>query len=232
MNKIIALLLFCLALFSCKEDTEYKTVYSAWGVVQLSETESLGYTVMLDDSILLIPNESSVDYVPSASDRMNISFTIADGYEIGDNPIGVDVEYVSYSTIKDLVVATDSLALDTLGNDPIGILDGSVRQSGYLMDVFFYLDYSGLKKHTVNLVYFPDSTATTDGGVYLEFRHNANNDNSSQTLQFLNCYDLTTIEPFQNVEDSVPYTIVVNGGYFSGAIARFEGFFYNPKYLD
>lgn len=221
-----------LTLVSCIKEDEEDPIYSSWGIVYEVEGMDYDYKVLLDDSTFLIPETADVDYDVEEMDRVKVYFQFKSEYVSGDEVFNANVVHMLVYSIKD--IATQSGVVDTLGFDPIAVYDGSVWQSNNLLNVPFAIDvsYTYAKVHDVNLVYFPDSIGTDPDGVYLELRHNANNDAEDMVVDAFYSFDMESIAPFQNVVDSVPYTIIINSGAFSGAVERFEGHFYNPDLLN
>nr|MDA3853591.1 hypothetical protein [Bacteroidales bacterium] len=65
--------------------------------------------------------------------------------------------------------------------------------------------------------------------VYLEMRHKAGNAAATDVMKKFDFFDLTSIAPFADAVDSVPYTLVVNSGTFGDAIKKLEGYYYKPS---
>ena len=233
MRKFLAIVIMCVLLFSCKED-EYDPVSSAWATVELSDADVFNYHFILDDNTVLSPVESNVNYTPDTNDRAYLHFNIKPEFEAGDAYVEAKLLDMDIYSIQDLVVITDSVGWDTLGIDPVAVYDNEIWQSHYLLNVPCYLgvSYYQLKRHDVELVYFPDSVDSERGAVHLELRHNANADSEDKVLPFFYTFDMTSIEPFRNIEDSVLFTIDFNVGDFNfSPMERYEGVFYNTRYL-
>lgn len=232
-SKLLILTFSLLVLVSCTDDEETATTFTSWGIVYDVEGMDYDYKVILDDQTVLIPETSEVDIDLVEMDRVKVYFQFKDESTMGDDSINVNVEYVLVYSIKDVVKQSSPVGIDSLGTDAIAVYDGNVWQSNNLLNIPFAIDvsYDYAKVHSVNLVYFPDSLSTELGGVYMELRHNANNDEEDMVVDGFYSFDMESIEPFQNVVDSIPYTIVINPGAFNGAAERFEGY-YKPSDID
>lgn len=214
-------------LSSCMRDEENNTV-SFWGIVEVVEGESYDYKVLLDDGVVLIPETSDASYTGRNGDRVKVYFELKPGFIEGDKIIHVNVNYILVYDIKSVKTFTEG---SDFGNDPIGVIEKQVWQSNNLLNINFAIDvgYDYVKAHNVNLVYYPDSSATVKGGVFLQLHHNANNDADEMVVDDFLSFDMESIKPFLNAQDSVPYTIVINKGAFTGAVSRLEGYYYNPN---
>ena len=228
MKNTLLLLLSALLLASCSDDDEQEYTYSAWGIVYEVDGMPYDYKILLDDQTILIPETEEIEYDFSEMDRVKVYFQLKPGFSVGDDSLNVNVEYVFVYSIKDIVTQDSAVGIDTLGTDPIAVYNGYVWQSNNLLNIPYSIDVSNTyaKTHSVNLVYFPDSVATENDGVYLELRHNANNDVEDMVADGFFSFDMESIPPFQNAIDSIPYTIIINPGAFSSAVSRFEGYYY------
>lgn len=228
--KILVALLAIVTLNSCLDDgEEYKQTYYWFGIAESTDsTDDLGYRVLFDNGLCGYPVSSTVTSIPADSDRVYMSFELASDWEDGDSTIYLDVQGYSVISVKDLVTY-DSIAADTLGADPICLYEGYAWQTSHIMNFIYYLKYDyPAMDHFVNLVYYPDSVVD-GGGVYLKLQHNANDDGTTNTSdEIISCFDMTSIDAFANVVDSVPYVIEINSGYFSNAESLIEGYYYKP----
>jgi len=235
-SKAFILLFSVFALVSCmgSDDEDEDVTYSSWGVAYEIEEMDYDYKVLLDNGTVLIPESETSDFDVETMDRVKVYFQLKPGFDVGLDSINVNVDYMFIFDIKDIVRQDTIEGSELLGTDPIAVYDATVWQSNNLLNIPYAVDVStGYDKiHSVDLVYFPDSVATEDGGVYMELRHNANNDAEDMVIDGFYSFDMESIAPFQNVSDSVPYTIIINPGAFSTAVSRLEGYYYAPSLLN
>lgn len=230
--KITGLVLIMFALSSCfdMDNEEYRSQYSSWGVVTDVESSSYEFKALLDGGMTLIAETVDVSYDADTMDRVRIFFYLNDESELGDDSIYVEVFALVVSSIKDVVTysCSDSLSVDTFGIDPICVNDETVWQSNNLLNIPFAIDmsYNYDVEHSINLVYFPDSVYDDNGTVYLELRHDANDDSEEMVVDGFYSFDMESISPFENISDSVPYVIVINNDGFSSGLSELEGYFY------
>lgn len=221
--------LAALTFVSCVDEEESNSLWY-WGIVQEADGGIYDYKVLLDDQTILIPETSDVSYTGANDDRVKVYFEMKPGFSEGDDSIHVNVSYILVYDIKDILIDDGD---GNFGSDPIGVIADQVYQSNNLLNVPHSLevDYDQLVRptHSVNLVYFPDSNATDPNGVYLELRHDANGDAPDMVLDgFFHSFNMESIIPFQNIKDSVPYTIVINSEGFKDAASVIEGCYYKP----
>ena len=228
MKSVVALIVLGMVVVGCAEDVEYTQTYGAWGVTTVEGSGVLDYYILTDDSTKLVPIDTEDLYAAEDNDRVYVSFSTKDD-QLGQDEMEITVVGVSVLETKDLLTVSGEPA-DSLGSASVQVSDGAVWQSNNLLNMFYTIDVSGNKVHSLNLVYFPDSFATVDGGVYLELRHNDNDDFASYQYTGYIGFDMASIAPFQNIgiNDSVPYTLVINSTGWTDAVAQFEGYFYSP----
>lgn len=230
MKKVLGFLLVALLLVSCFKDDETKPTYTARGVVVLDQDAELGYKIELDNWQCVIPQSSDVEYEAQDLDRIIVILEYPNVDETYKDIAEVKVlDYAKY-LISDVLTYKDTVAVDTLGSDPIGVYDGYVYQTDKYLNIAYSYQYSS-QVHTVNLVYYPDSLGD-NGEVFLKLQHNANEDSKEYTFSDgYKVFDMTSVAPFADVADSVAYVIHVNSGTFSQAVSRFEGYYYKPEVL-
>ncbi len=221
-----------LGFVSCLGDEDNVQKYSAWGIGQEVTGMSYDFKVLLDGGATFIPtNTASNDFDISTGDRLRIFFDVDAGIDIDAlDVVSGSLQYIVKYTRKEVLEISDTVP-DSLGNDPLGIYaSNSIWQTESLLTIPFTIDVGNYSTtlHSIDLVYFPDSMATLSNGIYLELRHNAEGDGDDQVVSQYACFDMETIEPFQNVTDSVPYTIVINNNGFASSESRIEGWYKAP----
>ncbi len=234
MKKILVLVVSVVTLSSClNKGDDTPPLYQYWGVVKIDKSLDLGYKLLLDNKQEVIPVVSDYKYAEKERDRMCVYFNLEEGSTKDDSTMYATMRFADLYSIQNVIRQADTIGLDTLGVDPLGVINGSIWVTNNLMNVAAFFDgaKSQGKKHTFNLVYFPDSVATEEGGVYMELRHNANEDRNEATYNVYKCFDLNSIDVFKNEADSIPYTIKVNAGKFDGAANTFEGMYYKPDVI-
>lgn len=148
----------------------------------------------------------------------------ADGYYVGHNLDDGQRVILNYTILSDElknfdhfikvndidIVLTKDIAEDKMeendaiyGTDPVELKHMWVG-NGFL-SIYFRAQYSGQVKHFVNLVR-NDRIETTDGSIYLEFRHNAYDDSPYYSATGPVCFDLTSL---QATEKPIKLTIAV-----------------------
>ncbi len=228
MKKSILFLLIASLLAACNTDDTPMT-YRSWGLTEVSNEGSLGYVINLDKGQILKPTAIDVTYEAKDRDRLLLDYQLSNGSGTKDSILHAKIVNMQRFAIKNPITQAGINGLDTLGTDPIAAY--GIWQAEDLLNLYFRCDasYSAGKKHSFNLVYFPDSIATEADGLYLELRHNANNDAQDRTVEGYLCFDMASVEPFANVKDSVPYTIVVNGNSFNPSVSKIEGWYHEVK---
>lgn len=228
IKSVVALIVLGMAVVGCAEDVEYTQTYGAWGVTTVEGNGVLDYYFLTDDSTKLIPIDAEDLYEAEDDDRVYVTFSTEDD-QLGQDEMEISVISVSVLQTKDLLTVYGEPS-DTLGSASVQVSDGAVWQSNNLLNMIYTIDVSGNKVHSLNLVYFPDSSIVVDGRVYLELRHNDNDDIASYQYNGYIGFDMESIAPFQNIgiNDSVPYTLIINSTGWSDAVSRFEGYFYSP----
>ncbi len=227
MKNFFLLLLVALVMVSCFDDDDSNITLTRYGVVSLSD-DVLGYNIVIDGGWIAVPSSSDVDYTPKDSDRIKIYFEIMGG--VSDNPLDVKVlDYFIMPTYD--LITYDTLAVDTLGCDPVAVSSIGVSQNCNYLSIFYSYNMGyNYKVHSFNLVYYPDSVGD-NGEVFLKFQHNAHADLEEVGTSDYKSFDMSSIPPFANVEDSVPYIININAGYYASGVTTLKGYFYNKKYL-
>ncbi len=230
MKKSILLLLIASLFAACNNDDTPAT-YRSWGLTETTGDGNLDYVINLDIGKILKPTATDANYEAKDNDRIIVDYQLTDGSQKEDSVLNVKIVNIQRFAIKNPITQTGVEGLDTLGTDPIAAYADGIWQFRHLLNVPFRCDvsYSSSKKHSFNLVYFPDSIATEADGVYLELRHNANDDAQDYSIDGFLCFDMESVEPFANVEDSVPYTIVVNGSSFNPSVSKIEGWYHEVK---
>lgn len=217
-----------LVFVSCDTGEEVKPSGYVFGVVLENSEAALGFQILLDDrnGELVEPISNETDYEPTDYDRVYVYIELVDDW-------GEEVERVkilSVSEIPSFDLLTYDEAMDSLGNDPLYVANGSLFQSHRYLNVFYsYLEGSTPKKHSVHLVYYPDSVGD-NGEIFLKLQHNAKGDLEEATYNGFKCFDMASIPVFSEVSDSIAYTIKVDAGEFANGIESFDGYYFAPKH--
>ena len=205
MRKIILSMLALTLLASCNRDeNQYLPPNSFTSIATVENpTQSSGFYFRLDNNDRMWVTATNFSYYrPADGQRIIASYSILSVN--GDNNLYNhkvslnDVYEVLTKNIFKITTATQ----DSIGNDPININDMWVGSD--FLNVEF--NYQGQNQtHYINLV--SDSTKTyTDGKVYLEFRHNANNDYPMFWKWGIVSFNLKSLQPLA-VADSVNMVI-------------------------
>lgn len=231
MKKYFAFALMSLLLWSCLNDDDYKPEVTVRGVVVLNSEQPLGFQIELDDWQCVVPQSTDVeDYEPTDKDRVLVQLSYPSSEELYKDTAEAKILDLGVYQINDLIRYKDTVAVDTLGSDPVGTYNGYVYQTDKYLNIAYAYQY-GSQEHSFNLVYYPDSIGD-NGEVFLKFQHNANEDSKEYTFwEAYRVFDMSSIAPFANVQDSIAYVIHVNPGTFTDAVALFEGYYYHPDVL-
>ena len=240
MKNILLLMFGVVTLSSCLNNKEEVATYKYWGVVKVDKSLDLGYKLLLDNDQVVVPVSSDYKYEAKNRDRKLFFFEMADGSTVKDSIIYAKMKFADKFLISDLVTQASTAGMDTLGTDGVAVFNGSVWHAKNLLNVPFIYEKAASfpKKHSFNLVYFPDSLYQPDPknnpelvGVYMELRHNANKDKDDVKCEGYKCFDLNSISRFANVQDSIPYIIKINSGGFDGAVSAFTGWYHKPDVI-
>lgn len=199
------LLLASLTFQSCMDDDGY-SLGDFWVAIATVETDeaSDSHYFRLDDGSKLWP--ASGYYTGHNLDerqRVILNYTVlSDELKNSSRYVKVNDLYqvLTKPIAEDKVEGNDSF----YGTDPVELKDMWVA-NGFLT-IFFKANYSGEVKHFVNLVK-NDRVETTDGSVYLEFRHNAYNDAGVYSVTGPVCFELDTLN---TTGEAVKLTIAVS----------------------
>lgn len=201
---MIGVALATLPFQSCLDDDGY-SLGDFWIAIATVESDSgnASHYFRLDNGTTLWPADGYyVGHNLDDGQRVILNYTILSGYlKNFDHFIKVnDIDVVLTKEIaEDKVEKNDSI----YGTDPVEVKQMWVG-NGYLT-VYFRTQYSGQKKHFINLVR-NDREETTDGSIYLEFRHNAHDDSPSFSSTGPVSFDLTSLKA---TEKPIKLTIAV-----------------------
>lgn len=232
MEKLLVLLSSVVLLLSCSDDTEeYKPTLDYVGVVSTYEAGELGYGIITDYGQFLIPTKDDSDSLYSFNDRDRINYYVEFSSSEEYYKDTAEVTLLQYYVFDTYDVLTKSGG-DAMVEDPIAVLDDNLWVTQEYMNIIYsYQQGDTPKEHAVNLVYYPDSVGN-NGGVLLKLHHNANGDiEEVSSGNSLRIFDLTSVDVFANVTDSLNYTLKLNRGDFSG-MDYFEGTYYAPIGLE
>lgn len=171
--KIVCVVALAVSATAClDDDTETITVYSTIG--NLEKAENGDYFINADSGrkLLLANRPSEVEEVAEEGDRLYAEFTFMD-FIPKDYDRWISLHYVYKILVKDPVLLTDENRQE-IGDDAISVSE-IWDTDGYLN--FRFQFYSGGDKtHYLNLVTVGESGQIVNGYLYVEFRHNANDD--------------------------------------------------------
>ena len=192
---------------SCDLDDGYSLDYSWPGIATihpLSEGSKSFYMVLDNGDKLWIAASDVYGYKPKEGQRALVDYTI-----LSDEKDGYD-HYVKLNNIKDIltkgVIDLDAENQDSIGNDPVKILTMWVGDHYLNIGFGYNVGYKGIV-HFLNLVNNTLNNDLVDGAIPLEFRHNANGDDSSSGVRGYVAFDL---RPYQvEGKDSVDFLIKV-----------------------
>jgi len=231
MKNLLLLLISALVLVSCLDEEEVNPSFVAYGLVISPYAEGeLDYAIALDNGQFVLPYMDLSDSPYEVEDNERILVYLEyDSYNSYYSDT-TDVKILDHVTIPgyDILTYTDSIGADTLGNDPIAVANGSIYLTkNYLNIIYSYNEGYTPKSHSINLVYYPDST-DEDGRILLKLHHNANNDLEQEYYSGFKVFDLNSVAPFAEVSDSLLYRIDVNAGDYDPSYAAdyFLGVYY------
>lgn len=204
---IILFGLFITFTFNSCSDDDYsldKFIVSL-ATVNPIDIEQGTYSLTLDNGTTLWPAASNMIYKPKSNQRVFLNYTLLSG-ETGHFDHYIKVNYIRDILTKEVVELTPSNEKE-IGNDPIKILR-LWEGDNYLNIHFGYNVGGGQIKHTVNLVRNTLNNQSRDENkIFLEFRHNSNNDIQKYGEDGYVAFDL---KPFQiKSKKSVDFIIKV-----------------------
>lgn len=190
--KILLLLpIFIIVFTSCSKD-EGESYYVAVGIINITPDSTI---IESDLGPRMLVSNNNIDEDIKDGDRVVAYFTLIEDEEPAGIDYIIDIYYLEEIIVKDIVVY-DSTTTDTLGNDELGINGISVVKD--FLDVSFSF-LGGRSKHYINLAR-PEGELRTDT-IYLELRHEDNNDPGVEFLDAFVSFDLTSLQ--NEVADSV-----------------------------
>ncbi len=211
---ILLVLVFTSILSSCNDD-DNKTTYQAFGLAYPMSRGGYNFKIVTDNGHVLFPAGSSVTIKNTC--RVYSTFTF-----VNDNDVNKDSAEVNFNYINKLLYKPITNQDTSLGHSPIYVSKNKIWQSQCHPILNIPFEYEGgQEKHMVSL-YYNSETSSTDT-VMLEFRHNDNSDSYHKRLSGLVCYDLSCIEDFVTVTDSIVYTVTINRGTTQSYINKWSG---------
>lgn len=223
-TSIICLFLLSGFFVSCNDDGySIDDIYAP----RLATVMPLGensYYLVLDNGKTMW-DATAYPYKPKHNQRTIVYFTV-----LGEKVDGYDY-FVKVKHLQDIltkgVINLTAENNDSIGNDPIKIIRHWVGDD--FLNIEFGYNRGGEKVHYINLVNNTTETYPNDEKVYLEFRHNANDDPQKNSTQGYVAFDL---KPFKETgKDSVDFIIKVND--FDGEKnTSFTYYFNNKKHLQ
>lgn len=169
--KLICIAFIMAVTSSCMNDDNNGTYYSTIG--SLEKADGINYLIATDSGRkLLISNSTEVAAEAKAGDRLYVEFTF-DSEEPQGYDGKIDIFYLYKILVKDPVHLTAENS-NEIGDDYIFVSEIWATDK-YLNFRFQYFS-GGDKTHYINLVTVDEPKKTEDGYLYVEFRHNANND--------------------------------------------------------
>lgn len=169
-NYLLPLLLLPLIIMGCNNDDEYRYV----SLVTVAETDEGNLTFMRNDSVILNPDNYTIDY--DAGQRMLIEYKIKESDKTV-YPYVYTIKLKDYSPVlTKAVIDLTTENEDTVGDDAFWNIYDMNSSGGYL-NVYVGFLYNNVA-HTINLVANtitpPTNSADT---INLELRQNANGEN-------------------------------------------------------
>ncbi len=188
---------------SCSKNDDYPNDY--WQAIATVENpdNQASFTFVRDNGLRFWTAESRLphNYRPKDGQRIIANYTV-----LSDKPKGSaynhDVRINSlYEVLTKGIFPITPQTQDSIGNEPINILDIWLRRDYLNVDFTFY---SYNKTHFINLV--SDASKTySDGKIHLEFRHNSNKDYPSYLRRGIVSFDLRSLQKSES--DSVRLVI-------------------------
>lgn len=224
IGKII--LLFIVAGFtltSCSKNDDAYSLGDIWLSLGMVETENAfgyDYIIYCDNGDTLLPAANNVPYFKTVQQqRVLINYTILDEVGLSTKKFYVKINNLQEILFKDLI-EVNSLNSDSLGNDSVAI------NEIWIVNDMLNIDYQyigGITQHYINLAYTTDEDGNLAEPVELEFRHNANNDQSKIILNNIVTFQLDKLKiEGQNSTDFVVKAI--------GLIQKEQSFSFTYEY--
>ncbi len=203
---LIIILISTISIFSsCSDDDGYSLDKFWLEVGTIEKTSDQDYRIILDKGPILFPSVSNVPvrYLENNM-RVYADFTILQDANPGSSiDHYVRVNDLQKLLTKPIIPYTEAIS-DSLGMDPVELPEYWIAND-FITFRFFYA--GGTRPHMVNLTKYDESTA--DGKALLEFRHNANGDPETKSLNSYVSFPLKEI--FNEVTDSVQLHIRYKG---------------------
>lgn len=176
----VAVAVLTVTVSSCLEDDEYEVDELLFAIGNVRIIEGNDYYFELDEGSKLYPGDTTAisNYPLVENQRAFVYFTLLEqalpGYEYN-----AALKHVENILTKDIHKMTPEEE-DSIGHDRIDV-DNIWLTEDYVNIVYrFYHSNNAEKKHMLNLVVNENDSASDDGFLHLEFRHNAYNDTPLQ----------------------------------------------------
>ncbi len=185
---ILTLPLWLLVFSSCDTDEGYSLdKYSVnLATVKMIDQHAGTYYLLLDNRQKLWPAAQKVYFTPEEGNRVLANYTLLSD-RVGGYDHYIRINSISKVLLKSVIELNQSNK-DSIGNNAVSIED--IWFSGKYLNVMFGYWGSGHKTHFINLVNNTTVAHPMDNCIYLELRHNANNDAAVQRFHGLVSFDL------------------------------------------
>jgi hypothetical protein len=215
MKRLVVVVIFFLAILpACNKDEKFPE-WMGIGTIEKANASSDEFAIALDGGDRLLPNNIVENNTLEDGDRVVVSYSVTK--TIGNGDFEVDLYDLDVILIKEIIQLTEAIQ-DSIGNDPIYVKEDNIWiADNYLNFVFEY--YGQYKIHYINLVKLYEDTHTEDGRLILEFRHNGNDDFSSNLQNGVVSFNLEGLKEVG--EDSVEFLVRVKE--YDDEILEWEG---------
>ena len=174
-GKIILTSILLFLIFNACDDDDGYSLSKRWETIATAYPVSgNSYYLMFDNGEKIGVAASNVTYLPKANQRIYLNFTYLSDSTNGFDHL-VKVNWLAEILTKEVIDLTFENQ-DSIGNDPVKI--HSLWIGDDYLNIYFGYNYGKQSTHYINLVNntIPDPYPSEGGEIYLEFRHNKNDD--------------------------------------------------------
>jgi hypothetical protein len=208
MKSFVLLFVLLGFLESCNQDDGLSYNHM---IVSLATEEQVAandvFLLQLDNDTLLYPLVSDANsFVPVNGKRVMINYTLLSKNITPNSMYDYKIRLNTVTDVLVKAITPFSIALDSIGNDPIDITDCWVG-SHYVNVTYSY--YGTNSSHLVSLVMSTSGAIAADSTIYLQLRHNAYHDLATNLYNGVVSFDISSLQ--QNNDSSVNLVVTAIG---------------------
>ena len=194
MMKSFVLLFVLLGLLeSCNQEDGLSYNHMIVSLATVEHVSGNVFLLRLDNDTVLDPLvDDASSFVPVNAQRVMINYTILSKNIVPNSSYNYKIRLNDVTNVLTKEITFFSPATnDSIGNDPIDVTDCWIG-SHYVNVTFTY--YGSSTNHLISLMKLTSGGATADSTVYLELRHNAYRDFSTNMNKGVISFDISSLQ--------------------------------------